>query len=197
MFTVAKTVHDSINALSFADEIRQISRLVSKFIQKMDFGKDVEKNLNFYVEARRSFSNLDAVKENLVQGACALAMKTRQLCKGKHNKESAAFVRACMAFCFITIPSMESFFPRLYLYHISAQTALLNQSISQAESLIKAAITLVAEVPSNVSIPSSNKTTSTEPEMLTFLKSFVSLLIVVPGHPDLGAFYLLNGLIKG
>jgi len=194
MFSVAKTVHDSINALSFADEIRQISRLISKFMYKMDFGRDVEKNLNFYVECRRAFANLDAVKANLVRGAITLAVKTHQLCKGKHNRESSAFVRACIAFSIITIPSMESVFSRLYLYVISAEVALLNQSLPQADSLVKAAITLLQEVPA---MTQANRTmTSTEPELVSFLKYFIALLVAVPGHPEHGPFYLLHGLIK-
>ena len=35
MFTVGKNVHDSINALSFLDEVRQISRLIAAFISKV------------------------------------------------------------------------------------------------------------------------------------------------------------------
>lgn len=65
MFAVAKNVHDSINALSFADERRHISQLLCSFLHKMDFGRDLEKHLNFLVEARRAFSDLDAVKSDL------------------------------------------------------------------------------------------------------------------------------------
>ena len=35
IMTVAKNIHDSINSLSFADEIRQISQAVSGFIHKV------------------------------------------------------------------------------------------------------------------------------------------------------------------
>jgi hypothetical protein len=52
MFEVGKTVHDSINALSFADDIRQISTYIAAFIKKVDYGDDLEKQLNFYVDCR-------------------------------------------------------------------------------------------------------------------------------------------------
>ena len=42
---------------------------------------------------------------------------------------------------------MDKVFPRLYLYLLSGQAALVNQCIPQAEALFEAAINLVAEVP--------------------------------------------------
>lgn len=35
MFGLAKVVHNSINAVSFADEVRQTSRLINAFISKV------------------------------------------------------------------------------------------------------------------------------------------------------------------
>jgi predicted RNA-binding protein Jag len=93
MFEVGKIVHDSINSLSFEDEIRQISHLLSIFIKKINYGMDLEKQLNFYVECRRAFGNLDSLKSGLVIVATGLAMKTHQIIKGRHTKRTAAFVR--------------------------------------------------------------------------------------------------------
>eukprot|EP01090_Pellita_catalonica_P021810 TRINITY_DN8265_c0_g1_i1.p1 TRINITY_DN8265_c0_g1~~TRINITY_DN8265_c0_g1_i1.p1 ORF type:complete len:820 (-),score=152.51 TRINITY_DN8265_c0_g1_i1:35-2494(-) len=194
MFSVGKVVHDSVNALSFADEIRQISRLISAFIDKIDFGKEVEKHLNFYVDCRRAFANLDTVKSNLVLGVCRLAMKTIQLIGGRHNMKTAAFARACIAYCFITIPSMDDIFSRLYLYVLAGQVALINQSLPQADSLFKAAITLLQDVPPYHEVETQN--TSTEPALVNFVKTLCSSLVVVPGHPEFGAFYLIKGLLK-
>lgn len=93
MFEAGKTVHDSLNTLSFDDEIRQISNLLSIFIKKINYGMDLEKQLNFYVECRRAFGNLDAVKQTLVIVSVGLAMRTHQIIKGRHTKRTAAFVR--------------------------------------------------------------------------------------------------------
>eukprot|EP01125_Pyxidicula_operculata_P016998 TRINITY_DN5912_c0_g1_i2.p1 TRINITY_DN5912_c0_g1~~TRINITY_DN5912_c0_g1_i2.p1 ORF type:complete len:671 (-),score=147.96 TRINITY_DN5912_c0_g1_i2:65-2077(-) len=195
MFSVAKTVHDSINAMSFESETREISDLICKFVQKIDFGRDLEKHLNFFVEARRAFSNLDTVKAELVRGVCMLAVQTLQFVKGKLNKQTSAFVRACIAYCYITIPAMESVFERLYLYAFSGQVSLLLQSLPQADSLFKSAITLLQEVPNNIE-ERDGKVRSTNEELITFLKYFISILTAVPGHPDHGPFYLLTALTK-
>jgi hypothetical protein len=195
MFGVAKTVHDSITPLSFADEVRQLSKLICSFIQKVDFGKDVEKQLNFYVECRRTFANLDIVKAHLIRSVANLAMTTLKIAKGKHTKETSAFVHACIAYCYITIPSMDDPFDRLYLYLLAGHVALMNQALSQAESLFKAAITLIQEVPP-VAEGDGHKMQSTEQSLVHFLKNFISTLIALPGHPEHGAFYLFNGLKK-
>jgi len=192
MFTVAKTVHDSITALSFDDDKREISQLLCTFIQKLDFGKDLEKHLNFYVEARRAFINLDGVKVELVKGVCHLAVRTNIIVKGKHNKQSSAFVRACIAYCFITIPSIELLFERLYLFTFAAGISMMNQSIPQAESLLKSAVQLVQEFPKNIE-ERDGKATSTAADLVLYLKYFLSFLVSVPGHPDNGPFYLLKG----
>lgn len=44
---------------------------------------DLERHLNFLVECRRSFANLDLVKKQLIIIACNLAMKTLHYVKGK------------------------------------------------------------------------------------------------------------------
>ena len=42
----------------------------------MSFGRDLEAHLNFYVECRANFANLDAVLDTLVMGATRCAMLT-------------------------------------------------------------------------------------------------------------------------
>ena len=64
-------------------------------------------------------------------------MRTLGIVRGKHTKKTAAFVRTCLAFCYITIPSMEEVFSRLYLYLVSATCALLNGSLPQEEAFLK------------------------------------------------------------
>jgi hypothetical protein len=87
MVSVCKSVHDSLNALSFADEARRVRVALCQFVRQCDFGRDVERQLNFLNECRASLGNIDAVKETLVQRAAELCMRTRALVKGKHNAQ--------------------------------------------------------------------------------------------------------------
>lgn len=48
------------------DEKRQIGFLLSNFVRRIDFGRDFEQQLEFYVEARGAFFNLDTVHITLI-----------------------------------------------------------------------------------------------------------------------------------
>ncbi|XP_048575354.1 VPS35 endosomal protein-sorting factor-like isoform X2 [Nematostella vectensis] len=190
---VCKTLHDSVNALTMEDERRVIGNLITGYLKKTDFGRDFEKQLDFYVDTRASFSNLDAVLVTLVQRVNFLAMRTRDIVKGNHSRKTASFVRACAAYCFITIPSIEDIFTKLQLYLYSGQVALANQALSQADSFFKAAISLVPDVPRNLEVDSKLK--ASEPYLINFLNNFLSTLLVVPDNPETGVLYLVRGLL--
>ncbi|KAK2169423.1 hypothetical protein LSH36_10g11082 [Paralvinella palmiformis] len=191
---ISKTMHDSVNALSLDDDIRQIGHLISSFIRSISFGHDFEQQLSFYVEARASFSNIDAIIIYLVQCVNTLAMQTRKIVKGNHTRKTASFVRACAAFTYITIPSLSNIFSRLNLYLISGEVALANLCLSQADAFFKAAITLLPEVPRNIQI--DGKVRGTEPFLVEYINNLASTLLVVPDNPDQGPLYLVRGLLN-
>lgn len=85
MIHCAKSVHDTLGfvhrfyraegrsiffpcrALTNDDEIREVSGLLSSLIRKVDYGKDVEQELKFCVEARGLFGYIDSVTVTLIQ----------------------------------------------------------------------------------------------------------------------------------
>ena len=56
--------------------------------------RSFERHLNFYVDCRAAFANLDIVKDTLVLGVYGLAMRTRAAMRGRHNKRTSGFVKA-------------------------------------------------------------------------------------------------------
>lgn len=121
--------------------------------------------------------------------------------RGHHTRRTSAFVRACAAFCFITIPSLTLVHTRLQLYLLSGQVALLNQCLGQgklifigfhdkyfalftlmiafaADACFKAALSLVPEMPKTIDIDGRQK--SSQPYLLSYLSNFLSTLLVVP-----------------
>ena len=68
-----------------------------------------------------------------LQCVCQLAVATWQVVHGQHSGKTAAFVRACAAYCFITVPSLTSSATRLRLYLLSGNVALLNNCLGQGE----------------------------------------------------------------
>ncbi|XP_010135879.1 PREDICTED: UPF0505 protein C16orf62-like, partial [Buceros rhinoceros silvestris] len=191
---ICKTMHDSVNALTLEDEKRTLAALINGFIKMVSFGRDFEQQLSFYVEARSMFCNLEPVLVQLIHSVNQLAMETRKVMKGNHSRKTAAFVRACVAFCFITIPSLSSIFTRLNLYLHSGQVALANQCLSQADAFFKAAVSLVPEVPRMISV--DGKMRPSDAFLLEFLCNFFSTLLVVPDHPEQGVLFLVRGLLN-
>ncbi|KAM9336346.1 LOW QUALITY PROTEIN: VPS35 endosomal protein-sorting factor-like [Symphorus nematophorus] len=168
MLHICKTMHDSVNALTLEDEKRSLALLINGFIRMVSFGRDFEQQLSFCVEARATFCNLEPV---LVQ-----------------------LIHACAAYSFITIPSLSSIFSRLSLYLLSGQVALANQCLSQADAFLKAAVSILPEVPRSISI--EGKLRSSESFLLDFINNFLATLLVVPDHPEHGVLYLVRGLLN-
>uniref|UniRef100_A0A4W6F9Y0 VPS35 endosomal protein-sorting factor-like n=1 Tax=Lates calcarifer TaxID=8187 RepID=A0A4W6F9Y0_LATCA len=164
------------------------------FFFQVSFGRDFEQQLSFCVEARATFCNLEPVLVQLIHTVNQLAMETRRVMGGNHSRKTAAFVRACAAYSFITIPSLSSIFSRLSLYLLSGQVALANQCLSQADAFLKAAVSILPEVPRSISV--EGKLRSSESFLLDFINNFLATLLVVPDHPEHGVLYLVRGLLN-
>jgi hypothetical protein len=108
IFTLAKTMHDKIDFLSNQEERNRISNTICAIIKKIDFGKDLDKQLNVYTTARGMFINLDKVTEQLINSTNNLAVKAHVLTKGRHNQKTKNFCKACIAYSHITIPTLDS-----------------------------------------------------------------------------------------
>ena len=108
IFTIAKTLHDKIDSMSSEIEITRISKIISKLIRKIDFGRDLDKTLNVLTTARGMFINLDDVTETLITAVISLSAKAHSIVKGKHSQKTLSFVKACIAYSHITIPTLES-----------------------------------------------------------------------------------------
>ncbi|KAJ8925622.1 hypothetical protein NQ315_009466 [Exocentrus adspersus] len=185
---LCSVLHDSVNALTPEDEYKQIGEILCNVVRKVDYGRDFEHQLNFYVEARGAFSNIDVVLAELVQCVNSLSVNTRQIVKGIHTRKTGDFVRACAAYCFITIPSIVSERSRLELYLLSGQVALFNQCLGQADACFKAAL---AMIPTLEDAPAK-----AEAFLISYIKTFLSTLLVVPDNPEKGVLSLTRILLN-
>ncbi|XP_064550979.1 VPS35 endosomal protein sorting factor-like [Drosophila montana] len=187
---LGKILNDSVNALTVEDERRQISQLINGFINKVHFGKDLEQQLSFYVEARGTFSNLDAVYVTLVYAACKLTMRS----SNRQGAKSSGFVKACIAYCFITIPSISSVQQKMDLYLLCGQLALRHLCLGQADACFEAALQLVNELPA-ATVDFEGKPRCLERYLVAYLCNMLAALIVVPDSPEQGVLYFLRLLL--
>ena len=81
---------------------------------------------------------------------------------------------------------------------------MLNQCLPQTDTFLKAAIHLLPDLPPSDDIDDRSSDTSsvvrkgthTEDRLAGHLRVLMSILVVAPGHPSLGPFYILNGLLN-
>ncbi|KAJ0180533.1 hypothetical protein K1T71_003937 [Dendrolimus kikuchii] len=182
------TLHDSINAVTVEDEIKLCSDLINRFVQVISYQNDLEEQLNFYVDCRSSFIKLDAVLVTLVHCVNALAARATGV-------KSKWLQRACVAYCFITVPSLRCTLAKAHLYLLSGQVALLNNCIGQAEANFKALIGLIPDIPEFIMEDGQKKPTNVK--VSGILSDFLSTLLILPDNLDSNCkAYILSGLIK-
>lgn len=179
LFDLCRTIHDSVDSLSPSTEVANVAALLGSFIQKINFGKDLEQQLNFYVDCRAAFCNIDQVKDHLVCCVGRLAMRAFQIMKGKHSKKTATFVKACLAYCHITIPSLADAFRKLELLLQCAQISVVNTCLPQTDTFLKAAITILPEMPSHYEV--DGKRVHFEERLASYLSTLLATLVVIPG----------------
>lgn len=178
IFQIAKTLHDKIDSMSSDAEVSRISKTVSKIIRKIDFGKDLDKTLNVLTTARGMFINLDEVTETLISTVIQLSSKAHAIIKGKHTQRTLSFVKACIAYAHITIPTLENMDKQIQYFLLTAQVALLNGLIGETDSLLKGVLATIDE---NFDTKKTEKTADIVLNMLGFM-------VIVPSNPETSFF---------
>jgi len=196
LLKIGKTIHDYIEISTPLSTKKSVSNLLIEFIKKVDFGIDYENLLNFYTEARGAFSDLEEVIECLINEVQKICIQTYKLVKGKHNKKTLRFCKVCIAYCQITIPSIgiasKNLIKQLKILLSTAEIALMNNLISEADSLLKNFITILSKILKEFKDYSDNSKLLI---LKNFISSFISFLIIVPSNPE-SPFQLVNGLIN-
>ena len=188
LLKIGKFIHDSIEIFSPPEKRKEVSDILTKFINKIDFGMDFENYFNFLTEARAAYYELDSITELLIKCVQKTAIQTYKSVKGKHNKKTMRFCKVCVAYCLITIPSISSIKTQLKLELTTAEIALMNNLISECDSLCKFIITNIQK-----EIETLDKLEADF--IINFSKSFLGFLIMVPSNPD-DPFQLIRGFIN-
>lgn len=121
-------------------------------------------------------------------------METLKAVRGQHTRKTGAFVRACTAYAFISIPSLTNTTLKLQLYLESAHVALQNQCLSQCDAHVKSALSLAAEA--HKQAPDPSHAAQLERYLGDYLSALMATLLAVPDNPDQGVLYLLTGCLN-
>jgi hypothetical protein len=115
-----------------------------------------------------------------------LATRAHSIVRGKHNHKTKTFVKACIAYSHITIPTLESIEKQLKYFLMTAEVAMLNGLIGETDSLVKAILATIDENFDQKSVQSIGDT----------ILQLLGLLVIVPSNPETTFFQLAEGIVN-
>ncbi|ESN94987.1 hypothetical protein HELRODRAFT_87192 [Helobdella robusta] len=206
MMTICKYFHDHVNAMTSDDEVRDVSTLINDFIGAVSTESN-EAQLAFYVKCRSTFYNIDPILAFLVHRVNHLVMEGRESSDERMKsrtktttttssvkKKDFSFVRACCAYTFITIPSLNGVLERVNMYVGSGLVALHHVCVSQADDFFRAAILLISQVPKFVEF--DGKIHPTDPQLVDCVRNLSSIILFLPDPPHLPPLSLYHLLFS-
>lgn len=187
LFEICQALHDGIDFVNSKGDDYQAARLISRFVLMVDYGAEMERHLTFLVECRAAFGSINELKETLVHSSNHLATKAL-----KDGRKHLSFVKSCIAFSEVTIPSISDHIRQLNLYIETSEVALLAGLISHSDGLVDSAISCLE----NVDLINGSLTPVDVDGMVTSIQKLCSLLVIVPGNPELGFTHTLKSILS-
>ncbi|CAA7048419.1 unnamed protein product [Microthlaspi erraticum] len=187
LFEVSQALYDATDFINVKDDDnRQTAHLISRFVEMVDYGAEMERHLMFLAECREAFNGIPELKETLVRSSNTLAVKAL-----KAGKKHINFVKSCLAFSEVTIPSVSTPMKHLNLYLETAEVALLGGLISHSDGLVMSAV----ECLENESLRDGPKSMDVD-SMASVVCKLCSLLVMVPGNPEKGVVEILKSIVS-
>ncbi|KAF5203371.1 hypothetical protein FRX31_007042 [Thalictrum thalictroides] len=181
LFDISQTLHDCPDTFSVkADHNEQQAHLISRFVQLVDYGAAMERHLTFLVECRGAFGRISELKEVLVRSSNKLAMKAI-----KDANNPVDFVKSCIAFNEVTIPSISATAKRMNLYLETVEVSLFSGLVCHADGLVYSAIDCLQSVDQSEGLLLQNDSNG----VLSWIQKLCSLLVIIPGNPEQGVAY--------
>lgn len=173
LFVICCRVHDALDSLSTPTELTDATKDICAFIERLgvytnanqppqqkssvssggSLEEEQEALLMLYIDCRSAFYKLEPVKATLSTYVMKLAMQVhRHGLRGSNSKKTKNrhnFVKSCLAYAHITIPSISDPWQKLDLMTLCANVALINNCLPQMDAFLRAAIMLIPELDIN------------------------------------------------
>ncbi|CAH8347235.1 unnamed protein product [Eruca vesicaria subsp. sativa] len=187
LFEVSQGLYDATDFVNIKDDDnRQTSHLISRFVEMVDYGTERERHLLFLAECRDAFNGIHELKETLVRSSNTLAVKAL-----KAGNKHINFVKSCLAFSEVTIPSVTIPTKQLNLYLETAEVALLGGLISHSDGLVMSAVECLENV-----TPTDGLKSVDADNMASAVCRLCSFLVMVPGNPEKGMLEILKSIFS-
>ncbi|KAK9938592.1 hypothetical protein M0R45_015320 [Rubus argutus] len=171
----------------YIHDSNQPARLISSFVSLVDYGSEMESHLTFLVECRAAFGSIHWLKETLVRSSNCLAIKAL-----KDGNRHISFIKSCIAFSEVTLPSISAQTKQLNLYLETAEVALFGGLVSHSDGLIDSAINSLQIL----EVMDGPRTPVDADGVLSSIQKLFSLLVMVPGNPEHGITYYPKNLVS-
>ncbi|XP_052207188.1 uncharacterized protein LOC127811403 [Diospyros lotus] len=175
LFEVSQSLHNGIDYCLRDDDNQQSAHLITCFVNAVDYGPELERHLVFLIDCRGAFGCINELKETLVLSSNCLAVKAI-----KDGQKHLNFVKSCIAFSEVTIPSVPSVVKQFNLYLETAEVALVGGLVSHSDGLLDSAIKCL-----QTSDPMDGSRISNDADgILCLIQKLCSILVLVPGNPQ-------------
>ncbi|KAI3849075.1 hypothetical protein MKX03_011518 [Papaver bracteatum] len=186
LFEFSQTLHQGLDFANIKDDQQQQSaHLISRFIQMVDYGTALERHLEFLVECRGAFGRINELKETLVRASNNLAIKAI-----KGSNKPVSFIKSCISFSEVTIPSVSASVKQINLYLETAEVALLGGLFSHTDGLVDSAISCFQ------SLDLTDGSLTEMDGVLSMVQKLCSLLIIIPGDIEHGVAYYPRSILS-
>ncbi|XP_024006203.1 UPF0505 protein isoform X1 [Eutrema salsugineum] len=187
LFEVSQALYDATDFLNIKDDDNlQTAHLISHFVEMVDYGAEMERHLMFLAECREAFNGIHELKETLVRSSNTLAVKAL-----KAGKKHTNFIKSCLAFSEVTIPSVSTPTKLLNLYLETAEVALLGGLISHSDGLVMSAVESLENIEATDGLKSIDGDS-----IASVVCKLCSLLVIVPGNPEKGVMEILKRIFS-
>ncbi|XP_008780557.1 VPS35 endosomal protein-sorting factor-like isoform X1 [Phoenix dactylifera] len=187
LFEISQALHDSIDISNTNDDYQQRAFLITRFVHLVDFGAEIERHLTFLIECRAAFHHIDELKDTLVHLSNNLAVKAI-----KDTDKYLSFLKSCLAFNEVTIPSISNSIRCMTLYLETAEVALFGGLDSHAEGLVNSAINCLQ----CLNITAGFHKSVDVDQILSLTCKMCSLLVMIPGIHEEGIAFFARSLIS-
>lgn len=172
LFVICCRVHDALDSLSSLSERTDATMDICAFISRLGYAVSVDSGahrtseaeeealLMLYIDCRGAFYKLEPVKTTLTRAVLSLAMHVAQRPSDRRTKSRRNFIKSCLAYAHITIPSIAAPVRKLELLTLAAKVALANNCLPQLDAFLKAAIIQIAELDPTTFLSVSSSATS-------------------------------------
>lgn len=188
LFEISQHLHDRVDILNMKDDRhKEQEHLICRFVQMVNYGAALEHHLTFLAECRGAFGRINELKEVIVHSCNSLAIKA---IKGANKHRN--FLKSCIAFNEVTIPSVSSGSKRMTLYLETVEVALGCGLLSHTDGLIDSVICCLKSLEESEELLVQNDLNG----VISLIRKLCSVLVVIPGNPELGVTHCPGSLLS-